>query len=161
MKIFSTLKTLPVISVLVTGLVLSPGITIADDSGRSKFKNSHAQSVDKHRNKNQSRREIRGDHAKKPPKNYRGGNRNYPHDRRQNRRSNYGHGHRNNYAQPTNYGYYRHSQRQRSPVHGYTGYTGYTGYSVRNSGHRRFLNLHDLRFILGIRTDNVDITLHD
>jgi len=152
MKIISTLKTLPVISVLVTGLVLSPGIAMADDSGRNKFKNSHSQSVDKHRNKNQHRRDIRSDHAKKPHRNHRGGNHNYTHDRRLNQHNNHRHGHKKHYAQPTHHGHDRHQHRHHSPVQ---------GYAVHNSGRRHLLNLRDLRFILGIRTDNVDITLHD
>jgi len=171
MNISPILKILLVIGALVTGLALSPSIAMADDSGRGKFKNSHSQSAGKHQNKKQHRREHRSDHSRNQHKNQRSdwtgdwsrnhnnhNGHNYSHDRRHNKHIHYRHGHRNPHqnhnAHHGDHGHYRHNHQYCSSVKGYTGNTS------RISGHRNLWNRHNQRFSLGIRTNNIGISLH-
>ena len=142
----SLLKTLPIISLLIAGLALSPAIVYADkDHGYNKPKYSHDRG-NSHQKKNSRKH---NNHA------YNDGSRTHiKHNKRY--RSHKPKHHRNNWrGYSTDHRYNRHHRHghrsHRQPVY------------IVNDYHydNHYIGLDRLGFMLGIRTGNFDITYRD
>ncbi len=135
----SLLKTLPVISMLMAGLTLSPAIAYADkDHGYNKPKYSHDRgssyrSNDDRKHNRQTYNNSRPLAKQHKPKHHKRNWRGYTSEHRYNRHSRHGH------------------RPYRQPVY------------VVNDHHydNRYIGLDRLGFMLGIHTGNFDISFHD
>ncbi|MGB5397645.1 MAG: hypothetical protein WBN96_10895 [Gammaproteobacteria bacterium] len=138
MKLLTTLKTLPLAGVVALGLALVPAVSMADKGDRGD-KGHYSQQGGKSFKADKRSHNDRGNHyghTKKGHDKYaynRGGRHQYGHDRR-------GHGHVHSYGHP---------------VHNHTTTV------VHDYGHQHYLGLGNLRFMLGLHTDNVDIIFRD
>ena len=136
MKLSTTLKTLPLVGVLALGLALAPTTSMADKGDRGhKDRYSHDGG-----------------------KSFKGGK----HDKR-------GHGYGHTKKGHDKHGHDRHSRHQlghayghdiRGHRHGHSGHSHST-HVVHDYGHQHYLGLGNLRFMLGLHTDNIDIIFRD
>ena len=141
----NTLKTLPIIGVLAMGLALAPATSMAGNGDRGHHKSGYSKSSGKHHDKGHYRS---GKHA------YR------KHDRGHKR--NLGHHLDRHYS--TRYGN-RHDKHYRGHSHGHHyDHRGHatTHYVVNEYPYRdHYIGLDHLRFMIGLHTDNFDITFRD
>jgi len=158
MNITSQLKTLPLISAIALGLVLSPTLSMADDGnrGRDKTQYSHdrGQSNKMTRNKFNNRADHRRETSKKHGNRYVGNaNDKYRHDKKSHK---YKSDHRYNGAHD-NHRYHKHGNHN----HHYTGHK-HTNYLDHDHRYRKqYIDLDNLRFMFGLHTGNFDIIFRD
>jgi len=146
MKRLTTLKTLPLAGVVALGLALMPAVSMADKGDRDN-KGHYSQKSGKSYKADKRSHNDRGNrygHTKKGHDKHaynRGGRHHYGnaygHDKR-------GHGHGHGHAHSVGH-----------PVHNHTTTV------VHDYGHQHYLGLGNLRFMLGLHTDNVDIIFRD
>lgn len=164
MKLLSTLKTLPVVSVLALGMALSPTLSIADNDKRGR---DQARSHDsgKSYNKGQMRSDKRDGRA---TRSYNKHDYKYRSTKRHGKR--HGHGkHIVNYK--NKFGGHGHG-------HGHKHKHGHSGHNHRHSDHshtnvivhdvgvydyarRHYLSLNDLGFTFGLHGSNFDFVIRD
>ena len=156
MNIITTLKTLPVVAAVAIGLVLSPAVSMADkaDSGHQKSQYSHEGG--KSHGKAHKKGNYRSDKArhKKQHKVTRS------YDKRGNK-----HVSKKHYGKPYGFrkghAYNRHGHRD-NHRHGHRGHS-HTHYVVNDDYdyYDHYLDLDNLRFMIGLHTNNFDIILRE
>lgn len=149
MKIRQTLKNLPVIGVLALGLALSPNLVMADHGDRGKHKSQYSQDSGKTHKKTRKNDKPRKVHVydrhghKKARKNHHG--RHFA--RHDSHKHNRHYGHR---------GDYRHGHRHGHRAHNHSHYV-----TNHHDHHDRYVDFDNLRFMIGLHTDNLDIILRE
>jgi len=145
-KYSSLLKTLPVISMLVTGLSLSPAIVYADkDHGNNKSKYSHERGHSNH--KKDSRKHNKYAHNDRGRSHSKHNKKRHSHKPKHHKNNWRGYRPEHRYSRHDHHDHRSHRQ----PVY------------IVNDHHYndRYIGLDRLRFMLGIHTDNFDISFHD
>lgn len=155
MKIISALKALPVASLLIMGIVLSPAIAMADNGDRGRTKSEHSfdsgQSHnvrDRHRDKSTHKKQQNERHIVRK------------YDRNSHGHNKYRHGHviqKHNgkpYAKHKKHVYYHYDQhgQNHKPHH-------HDNYIVHH--HEHYDVFDDVRFKIGIHTGDFDIVYRD
>ena len=143
MKLLTTLKTLPLVSILALGLALAPTASMADkgDRGQKERYSQHGGKSFKGDKRGHKDRGHGYGHTKKGHDKH-GYDRHGSHGRHQ-----VGHAH--------GHGHDRHAHHN-----SYAGHS-HNNYIVRDYGNQHYLGLGNLRFMLGLHTDNVDIIFRD
>ena len=134
MKLLTTLKTLPLVSILALGLALAPTASMAD----------------------------KGDRGQKDRYSQHGG-KTFKADKRGHKDRGHGYGHTRKGHDKHSYDRHgSHGRHQVGHAHGY-GHDrhSHNNYIVRDYGHQHYSGLGNLRFMLGLHTDNVDIIFRD
>ena len=147
----TTLKNLPLLTILAAGLVLSPTITMAGygDRNHVKEKYSHDDRQSHSKGHKRSNKHSNKHYYKSHGKSHKG-----KHGYSSKHRYNKGYGHHNEHT------YYKrdhHNRRHdRHRVHNHASY-------IVNDHHYSdsFYALDPLRFMIGLHTDNFDITFRD
>ena len=152
MNIIPSLKTLPLISAIAFGLALSPTLSMAADGNRGdhKMKYSH--------DRGQSHKNGHGRH--KTGKSQR--NSPVAHAVNKHRQEKQGHKHRSNNHYDRAYGnhmYHKHGNHGHN--HAYSDHN-HTNYVYHDYGYRgQYVDLDNMRFMLGLHTGNFDIIFRD
>ena len=156
MKIITSLKTLPLISVIALGLALSPTLTMADDGNRGGQKTQYSNDRGQSHNKTHNKGNRRGDAAKNHSRRYVA---NSFVQRRHDKQS-HKHKAKNHYDRRyDDHGYHRHGAHGHKHVstthnHRHT--------VIHDYGYRApYVDLDNMRFMLGLHTGNFDIILRD
>lgn len=139
MNIFTTLKTLPLLAVLTVGLILSPTLSMAGNGEHGQHKAKYSQNAGKSHSKSHNKGNYRSNkHSYKTHgKRYKGN-----------------HSHRSE----------RHHRKHDYYKRGHYDHRGHrhTNYIVKDHYYpEHFIGLDHLRFMIGLHTDILDITLHD
>lgn len=147
MNIITTFKTLPVIGALVLGLALAPNVALAEKGDRGNHKGQYSQDTGKTHNKARKNNKQHKVHVndRHGHKNLRKGHNDKYYSQHNSRKHNRhgSHAHRDNHR------------------HGYGGHT-HSHYVVNHHDHHdRYIDFDDLRFMIGLHTDNFDIILRD
>ena len=148
-KSLTSLKTLPLISVLAIGLVLSPTLSMADNGDRGRHKTQYSDSGQSHskghkRSNKHSNKAHYKSHGKSHKENYRHSSKHH---------YTKGRGHHNAHA---NYkrGFNNHHDHHRGDHH--------TSYVVNDHHYSDYsYGLDPLRFMIGLHTNNFDIIFRD
>jgi len=154
MNINTPLKTLPLLAVLAVGLVLSPTLSMAGNGDRGHHKEKYSHDIGKSHSKGHNKVQHRSNkhsvktHGKSHKDN---------HSHRSERHYSKGHGHYNKHA------YYKRGHHK----HGYDHHKHYRGHShthyIVNDHYYSdgLFDLDNLRFMIGLHTNNLDITFRD
>ena len=149
MNTISPLKAMPIIAALAIGLALAPTASMADNGNRGNHKGQSSQDYSRSHSKADSKKQHRRDKREHGSKRH-NVNR---HDRHSNKtvtRNYYGkpHKYRNNHK---HYGHDHHRNNH-----------SYTNYVVHDYVDRdRYVGFDDLRFMIGLHSDNFDIIFRD
>lgn len=147
-------KFIPLIALLAAGLALTPVTSIAANGDRGHFKAEHSKKYSKHSNKGHSRSNKQHySQSKHGHKNNIGHHLNRHSNKHQNNRYN------SHYKRK----YYSHNKHH-SKHHNNHLHRGYptTRYVVNNHDYRdHYLDFDHLRFMIGLHTNNFDLTFRD
>lgn len=147
MNIRSTIKTLPLIGVLALGLVLSPMTAMADQSDRGSHKGQYSHDNSKKHNKAHKNARPHKVHEYDRRGHKHAGNKHY--DKRYSRHNKH-----------SNNKHFRHSHRDKHR-HGSRRHS-HSYYVVNDHRHHdHYIDFDDLRFMIGLHTDNFDIIFRD
>jgi len=160
-KLKNSLKTLPIIAVLAVGFALTPTTSIAaNDRGH------HNGGYSKHSAKHQDKGHYRGNKHS-----YRGSGKHHNKGHHRSNKHSYKHsanGHKNSIGHHINKHYNKHHYgRHNNHYPRYDRHYGHRGhntthYVVNDYGHNgHYHGLNHLRFMIGLHTDNFDITFRD
>jgi len=143
MKNITSLKALPIIAALTVGFALTPITAMAGNGERGHHKSEYSRSSGKHHDKGHYRRDK---HA------------NRSHGSHQSRSiGRHYNKHRDNHY-TGHHDYRRYNYGHHYPRRGHNT----THYVVNDYGHRgHYSGFDQLRFMIGLHTDNVDISFHD
>ena len=150
MKSLTSLKTLPLISVLAIGLALSPTLSMADNGDRGRHKTQYSFDGGQSHSKGHKRSNT---HSNKRHYKSHGKSHESKHGYRSKHHYNKGHGHHNDHA---------HYKRDRHN-HRYDNHRGqHTTYIVNDHHYSDYsYGLDPLRFMIGLHTNNFDIIFRD
>jgi len=149
------LQAVPVIAMLVLGVALAPMSAMASNGDRGQHKAERSKNVGKHHDRSNYRSEK---HAYREPR-HNSHRRNV--DRNHKRKLNHGYGTR--YGSHHNHGHKKHIKHYPRYDHHYDhrGH-GTTHYIVNDYHHRnRYVDYDHLGFMIGLHTNNFDVTFRD
>jgi hypothetical protein len=147
MNIISKLKTLPIVGALAIGLALSPALSMADNGNHGSHKKQYSQNTGKSHDKH-----YRADKHKEPRKIV------HSYDKRGHKKAS-----RSHYGKPYGHdkGHVHYKRDKHRHNHNHRGHS-HTHYVVNDYGYRdHFIDFDDLRFMIGLNTNNVDIIVRD
>ena len=158
MNLSKTLKTLPLIGALAMGLALTPAISNADDDKRGRDKDRYSHDAGKSHKKahKQAHRAHKKEWKREHVRDHRRDHRDY--------RKKHGHKHVNSHKHgwKKRHGkHYGHRHTHHGHRHGHRGHR-HEHVVVRDYDyHDHYVDFDDLRFMIGLHTDNVDIIFRD
>jgi len=151
MNIIKNLKTLPLLGTLALSILITPGLSAASDKDRGRHNNQYSQ-YERHTNNHGQQRQHRRHHN--------------DHRQQHAHRGREHHGHNHHYRAPVARVFNHSSQRRHGHAHGNRhthrhGHNAHHTHTSRAYHPRHWLNMNNLRLMLGVHTDNFDLILRD